>query len=147
MNQARASSHRPAVGIGTVVFKADRVLLVKRARPPAAGSWSLPGGRQQWGETTRAAALREVREETGVEAEILELLDVVDFIERGADGAVATHFTLVDYLARWRIGRPAAASDAAEAVWAGLGELGRFGLWEETRRIIALGARRLERYG
>ena len=70
----------PPIGVGAVVIRHARVLLVRRAKAPRAGRWSLPGGRQRLGETVREAAAREVREETGVEVEVTALLDVVDFL-------------------------------------------------------------------
>lgn len=132
----------PVVGVGVVVIKASaagpRVLLIKRGKAPRAGQWSIPGGHQEAGETLRAGAVREVLEETGVEVEIVRLLDAVDSINRGADGRLLSHYSLIDFLGLWRAGDPKAASDAAEAIWADPVELESFGLWSETRRIIAL---------
>ncbi len=132
----------PVVGVGVVVVKATaagpRVLLVKRGKAPRAGQWSIPGGHQEAGETLRAAAAREVMEETGVAAEIVRLLDAVDSINRGADGRLLSHYSLIDFVGLWRAGEPKAASDAAEAIWADPNDLEAFGLWSETRRIIAL---------
>ncbi|MEM7224807.1 MAG: NUDIX hydrolase [Pseudomonadota bacterium] len=130
---------RPLIGVGVVVFKGDRVLLIRRGKAPKAGSWSLPGGRQKLGETVRQAATREVAEETGVEIEILRLLDVVDSITRDAQGAFAYHYTLVDFLAEWRSGNLAAGSDAADATWADAQNLASYRLWDETERLIAMG--------
>ncbi len=131
-----------------MVFKgtagAERVLLIRRAKPPRQGTWSLPGGRQRHGETVRAAAMREVREETGLEVEITLLLDVVDSLTRDSTGAVAYHYTLVDFLAEWRAGEAQAGDDAAEAIWADPRDLCSYSLWSETLRIIALA---LERRG
>lgn len=129
---------RPLVGVGAVVFRGDAVLLVRRATPPRVGQWSLPGGLQEVGETAFAAARREVLEETGVYADILGLVDVVDAIDRDAGGRVRTHYTLVDVYGRWRSGEPCAASDAAEAAWMPLGAIGGLGMWPETGRIIRL---------
>ena len=72
--------NRPLIGVGAVVIRHARVLLVRRDKAPRAGRWSLPGGRQRLGETLREAAAREVREETGIEIEVMALLDVVDFL-------------------------------------------------------------------
>ncbi len=134
--------NRPLVGVGVVVIKDGRVLLIRRGKPPRAGAWSLPGGRQRLGETVRAAARRELREETGVEAAVTELLDVVDSITRDDGGAIAYHYTLVDFLAEWRAGEVRAGGDAAEAIWAGVEDLDPFELWDETLRLIRLGLAR-----
>ncbi len=131
--------NRPLVGVGVVAVKDGRVLLIRRGKPPRAGAWSLPGGRQRLGETVRETARRELREETGIEAAVTALLDVVDSITRDEGGAIAYHYTLVDFLAEWRDGAARAGGDAAEAVWADPGDLGPFDLWDETLRVIRLG--------
>jgi ADP-ribose pyrophosphatase YjhB (NUDIX family) len=136
--------NRPLVGVGVVAVKDGRVLLIRRGKPPREGSWSLPGGRQRLGETVRETARRELREETGVDAEVTALLDVVDSITRDGAGAVAYHYTLVDFLAAWRGGEARAGGDAAEAVWADPADLEPYELWDETLRLIRLG---LARFG
>ena len=90
----------------------------------------------------RETAARELREETGVEAEVTALLDVVDSITRDDAGAIAYHYTLVDFLAEWRTGEARAGGDAAEAVWADPEDLARYQLWDETLRLIQLGLAR-----
>ncbi len=134
--------NRPLVGVGVVAIKDGRVLLIRRAKPPRAGRWSLPGGRQRLGETVRETARRELREEAGVEAEVTALLDVVDSITRDDAGAIAYHYTLVDFLAEWRGGAPRAGGDATEALWADPDDLGSYELWDETLRLIRLGLAR-----
>ena len=129
---------RPLIGVGVVVFKGDRVLLVRRGKPPRRGQWSLPGGRQRLGETVRAAAAREVAEEAGLTIEVTALLDVVDSLTRDDRGAVQYHYTLIDLLAEWRSGEAQAGHDAADVTWADPADLGPYALWSETERIIAL---------
>ena len=134
--------NRPLIGVGAVVFKGGEVLLVRRGKPPREGGWSLPGGRQRLGERVRETARREVAEETGIEAEVTALLDVVDSITRDEAGAIAYHYTLVDFLAEWRSGEAAAGGDAAEVTWADPADLDRYDLWEETVRLIRMGLER-----
>lgn len=129
---------RPLIGVGVVVFKGDRVLLIRRGKDPMRGRWSLPGGRQRLGETVRAAARREVREEAGIEIEIAGLLDVIDSLTHDADGGVAYHYTLIDFVAVWRDGALCAGDDAAEACWADPDDLDGYDLWSETLRVIHL---------
>ena len=93
----------------------------------------------------REAALREVAEETGLEIEIVGLIDVVDGITRDADGRARYHYTLVDFAARWRAGEARAASDAAAVRWVPREALAGIALWDETRRIIASAADMLAR--
>lgn len=129
----------PSVGIGAVVLRQTasgrEVLLIRRGKPPRAGEWSIPGGRQEWGETIRETAAREVLEETGITVANLRLLDVVDGITRSA-GTVTGHWTLVDFRADWGAGEPRAGDDAIDAKWIPVRELPKFGLWSETQRII-----------
>jgi ADP-ribose pyrophosphatase YjhB (NUDIX family) len=130
--------NRPLIGVGVVVFKDDRVLLILRGKPPREGQWSLPGGRQRLGERVAQAAAREVAEEAGIEIDVGGLVDVVDSITRDAAGAVEYHYTLVDVVAEWRGGEAVAGHDAAEVAWADPGDLASYDLWQETERIIAL---------
>jgi 8-oxo-dGTP diphosphatase len=128
----------PSAAVGVVCLKGREVLLIRRGRPPMKGAWSLPGGRIEWGERASDAALRELREETGVEAELLGLLDVVDGLFTSADGALAAHYVLVDYAAAWTAGEPKAGDDATAAAFYPLDRLDDLGLWAETVRIIRL---------
>lgn len=132
---------RPIVGVGVVVLGPDGVLLIRRAKPPRQGQWSLPGGAQKIGETVFNAARREVLEETGLEVEILGLVDVVDSIRPDDAGNVRYHFTLVDVVAvAAGPGTPVAGSDADEVAWMTLEDISGLELWTETERIIALAA-------
>lgn len=133
---SREYPERPFVGVGAVILKGDRVLLIQRGKPPRVGQWSLPGGAQELGETVREAAAREVREETGIEAEIKGLIDVIDSIQHDGDGRVRLHYTLVDVWGEWRSGEPVAGDDAIGAAWLGLREIERLSLWSETMRVI-----------
>lgn len=134
---------RPVVGVGNVVFKDNSVLLVRRAKAPKKNEWSLPGGAQERGETVADAAARELREETGIEADYFGLLDVVDFIARDVSGTVNDHYTLVDFLGQWRVGEARAGGDALDVQWLPLVQLPQVEMWSETRRVIRLGAKRL----
>jgi ADP-ribose pyrophosphatase YjhB (NUDIX family) len=113
-----------------------QVLLIRRGQPPKQGEWSIPGGRQEVGETVRETAAREVREETGVAIADLELIDVVDLVHRDDTGGISGHWTLVDFRARWTAGDVTADSDAADARWVALDALHGYDLWHETTRII-----------
>lgn len=125
----------PAAAAGIICFRGADVLLIKRGTPPLQGQWSLPGGRIAWGEGAKDAALRELREECGVEAEIVGLVDVVDAIFTRGEGADA-HYVLIDYAARWVAGAPRPGDDAADARFFAPHELGGLGLWDETARVI-----------
>ena len=132
----------PVAGAGVVCLRGAEVLLIRRGKPPREGEWSLPGGRIEWGERALDAALRELAEETGVEAEPLGLLDVVDGLFRSADGALQSHYLLVDYAVRWRAGEPVGGDDALEARFWPADEAGALVQWSETQRIIRLAMNR-----
>ena len=138
-------SNKPEVAVGVVVLSGDgRVVLVKRARPPRVDEWSIPGGRQQWGETIAECAVREVKEETGLDAHLVGLIDVVDGIFHDAEGTLSHHYTLVDFVAK-ASGEPRAGDDAGDARWVPLNAIGRYKLWSETQRIIELAVDRCAR--
>ncbi|MEE2689099.1 MAG: NUDIX hydrolase [Pseudomonadota bacterium] len=131
----------PMVGVGVVVWKGETVLIIQRGKPPRVGTWSLPGGRQELGETTREAGVREVLEETGLCIKIKGLIDVVDSISRDGDGRVRMQYTLVDYWAEWISGDPVASTDADDARWVHPDELPTYKLWDETLRVIDISAK------
>ncbi|MBN8553639.1 MAG: NUDIX hydrolase [Caulobacterales bacterium] len=122
----------PVPAVGVVCFRGDEVLLIRRGRPPREGQWSLPGGRIEAGERAVEAALRELLEETGIQAKILGLIDVVD----GVFPEAGLHYVLIDYAARWTGGEPRAGDDADDAVFLPLGEAMARVDWEETRRVL-----------
>lgn len=130
----------PQIGVGIVCLRGSEVLLIRRGKAPRIGEWSLPGGRLEWGESVRAAALRELREETGVEAALLGLVDVVDGLFHDAQGQLRQHYVLVDFAARWLSGEPKGASDALEARFFPLDAIAALGMWEETMRVIRAAA-------
>jgi 8-oxo-dGTP diphosphatase len=131
-------SEFPVPTVGVVCLRGDHVLLIKRGTPPRLGQWSLPGGRLERGETTTAAALRELAEETGVQARLLGLVDVVDGLFTSREtGATTRHYVMIDYAARWLSGEPVAGDDAAEARFVSLDEALAMVEWDVTRKVIA----------
>jgi ADP-ribose pyrophosphatase YjhB (NUDIX family) len=129
---------RPLIGIGAVVLRRDSVLLVRRGKPPSAGSWSIPGGAQEVGETAESAARRELLEETGLQVGPLHLLTHVDSIHRDAAGRVQYHYTILDFAAEWVSGEPIAGSDVTEAGFFAFDALAPLKLWTEAYRVIGL---------
>lgn len=123
-----------------VIFRDEQVLLAQRGKPPEDLFWSIPGGAQEIDETVREAGLREVREETNLEVEILGLIDVVDSITHDAEGRVKFHYTLVDFFAEWRSGVAVAGDDCPGVCWADIDDLDNYGLREATYDIIMLAA-------
>ncbi|MDR3724778.1 MAG: NUDIX hydrolase [Terracidiphilus sp.] len=108
----------PLVGVGAVIVDKGRVLFIRRGTEPMKGRWSIPGGLVELGESLTDAVRREVKEETGLEVEVVELIELLDRIYRD-DTRVRYHYVIADYLCRVTGGETHAGSDAAEAHWAG----------------------------
>lgn len=107
----RSYPSRPILGVGAIILDGERVLMVERGREPQKGLWSLPGGGVELGESLADAVRREVREETGLDVRVGELVEVFERISRDVDGRVQYHYVLTDYLCE-----PAADGAAAQAV-------------------------------
>jgi len=108
---------RPILGCLAVVRRSGRVLLAQRSVPPSVGKWGFPGGMQELGETVFGCAQRELREETGIEAEPIETLTVLDAIRRDEAGRVLVHYALVCVLLDWRAGEGEPIEDALALGW------------------------------
>jgi ADP-ribose pyrophosphatase YjhB (NUDIX family) len=104
------------VGVGAVIVEAGKVLLVRRGHEPLKGQWSLPGGLLELGESLAEGVKREVREETGLAVEPLELIELLDRIHR-EDGRVRYHYVIADYLCCVTGGALQASSDADAVRW------------------------------
>ena len=106
----------PLFGVGAVIVESGRVLLVRRGQEPLKGKWSLPGGMLELGESLLSGVAREVREETGLEVEPIELIELLDRVHR-EDNRVRYHYVIADYLCRVVGGSLQAASDADAVRW------------------------------
>jgi 8-oxo-dGTP diphosphatase len=133
----------PRVAASAAIFRDGRVLIAERGGGPGKGSWSLPGGKIEPGETAVEAALREVREETGLEVALAGLLDVHNAIRTDSDGAVLHHYVICVYYGRWVSGEPLAATDISDARFVGLEDLGDYPLTDGALKLIREAHRRL----
>jgi 8-oxo-dGTP diphosphatase len=134
--QSREYPARPFIGVGGVVIDRGRALLVRRARPPLQGQWSVPGGGLEAGETIAAGIAREVREETGLEVRVLHQLGVFERILHDASGRTQYHYVLIDHLCEVTGGIMQAGGDAAEVAWASEDELSRYSLTDTALQVI-----------
>ena len=132
----------PLIGVGAVIVKDGRALLIKRGQPPLLGPWSLPGGVLECGESLREAAIREAREETGLTVEVGEMLGVYERVIRSDDGRVRYHYVLIDFLCRPVVGELKASSDAAEAGWFTRDELPALELAYDANDVVLKGLAR-----
>ena len=126
----------PRCGASAAIFREGAVLLIERAKGALKGRWSLPGGHIEPGETAQAAALREVREETGVEVDIHGLVDIHDVILRADDGTLRAHYLITVFCGRWRAGEPTASSDASAARFVRIGDIESFPLTDGAAQLI-----------
>ena len=115
--EGRRYPDRPIVGVLAVVMRGDRALVVRRANPPMSGRWGFPGGVMELGETVAQGAMRELKEETGVQAEAAGPLTVIDTIDRDKEGRVRYHYTLVAVIGHWQSGEGIPDDDAGEVAW------------------------------
>lgn len=141
MNDARAYPDRPFLAVSAAIFRAGRVLIVRRARPPAHGLYTLPGGVVETGETLHQAVAREVREETALAVEPLALAGYREAIMRDADARISRHFIILCFACRWLQGELALNEELAEAAWRSHAELSDLQTTEGLAEIVAAAAR------
>ncbi len=123
---AREYPERPHVAVGVVLLEGDGVLLIQRARNPGAGRWTVPGGGVDVGENLHAAALRELREETGLEATLGPIVEVCERIVADEAGKTLYHNVIIDFLGTAPNGQLRAGDDACDARWVPIDELSNY---------------------
>jgi 8-oxo-dGTP diphosphatase len=139
----RAYPDRPYLAVSAAIVRDGHVLIVRRARPPAHGVFTLPGGVVEAGETLFEAVTREVREETTLAIEPVALAGFREVIVRDPDGRVARHFVILPFAARWISGEPTLNEELAEARWLRPSELGSLTTTEGLADIVAAAFERL----
>jgi ADP-ribose pyrophosphatase YjhB (NUDIX family) len=140
---SREYPERPIVGVGGVIIDNGRALLIRRGSEPLRGEWSIPGGTLELGESLQEGVARELREETGLEVRVLELIEVFDriFPQDGPRALEAKnqprfHFVIADYLCERIGGEPRAGSDVTDVAFAGEDELDQYHLTETVTRVL-----------
>lgn len=136
MSESRRYSPRPLLGVGAVLFKDSRVLLIKRGKPPLEGWWTLPGGLVEAGERLESAVVREVFEETGLRVRPVKLAAIFERIMPDVEGNTEYHYVIIDYLCELDGGTLAAASDVDDAAWASLDEISKWKMAPGTPPVI-----------
>jgi len=140
---SREYPDRPVMGVGGVIIDNGRTVLIRRGTEPLLGEWSIPGGTIEIGETLEEAVHRELREETGLEVRVLELIELFDRIYLDQHSTAATdkkkprfHYVIADYLCELTGGEPRAGSDVTDLALAREDELVRFHLTEKATSVL-----------
>jgi len=126
----------PLIGVGALIHRGGKIVVVKRENEPAKGLWSIPGGLLELGERVHEGVKREVMEETGLDVEIDRLLDVIDNIVYDDDGKICYHYVLIDYLCSSSQGDLTAATDVTEAQWIKLKDVNHLPTTKTLKRLL-----------
>lgn len=137
VTDGRSYPLRPVLAVSAAIFRAGEVLLVQRARPPAQGLFTLPGGGVEPGETLAAAVAREVAEETGLAIAPLALAGHREVIARDAAGRVERHFVILAFAARWRAGEPRLNHELSAYRWCDPDDIAALATTEGLAEIVA----------
>jgi ADP-ribose pyrophosphatase YjhB (NUDIX family) len=140
---AREYPDRPVVGVGGVVIEDGRALLIKRGSEPLLGQWSIPGGTLELGESLQHGVARELLEETGLEVQVLDMIEAFDriFLDPAAPNAgdrsrPKYHYVIVDYLCERLAGEAKAGSDVTDVAYAREDELEKFHMTSTATRVL-----------
>lgn len=141
----RAYPEQPLVGVGALIICKGKILLEKRRNEPGRGQWSIPGGLVELGEKIEQTAIREVKEETGLDVENPEHIDIVDNVDLDENGKIRYHFIIVDYLVKLKGGTLKAGSDAGELRWVAFEDVGKYDLTPTFRAFFERNQQKLEK--
>jgi 8-oxo-dGTP diphosphatase len=136
VSDRREYPDRPVVGVGGVVIREGRVLLIRRGAEPLKGTWSIPGGTLELGETLDEGVRRELQEETGLEVRVGDLIEAFERVFRDGDGRPRYHFVILDYLCEALAGTPRPGGDVTEIALAREEDLARYELTPAATRVI-----------
>ena len=136
---------QPIVGVGAIIICDGKILLEKRKNEPGKGKWSIPGGLVELGESVEQTVIREVKEETGLEVEKPEHIDVVDNITRDENGEIKYHFVIIDYFVKLKGGTMKAMSDAEELRWVTFDDVEKYDLTITFREFFQRNRQKLEK--
>jgi ADP-ribose pyrophosphatase YjhB (NUDIX family) len=144
VSDARSYPERPYLAVSAAIVRDGTILVVRRARPPANGLFTLPGGVVEAGEALTQALAREVREETGLVIEPVAMAGFRESILRDAQDRVERHFVILSFAARWIAGEPVLNEELSEAHWLAPGQLAHLQTTPGLAEIVAAAFDRLE---
>ena len=147
MAESRSYPQRPFLAVSAAIVRGDRLLVVRRARPPALGVYTLPGGVVEVGETLVEAVAREVLEETSLVIEPVALAGFRETVVRDAEDRVERHFVILCFAARWTGGEPVLNEELSEARWLRPDELAALPTTPGLAEIVAAAFERLRAAG
>ncbi len=134
--QKNGYPNQPVVAVGAIVFRNNRVLLVRRGQAPSQDLWAIPGGRVELGETLQEAAEREILEETGITIRALDPVYTFDYIERDGSAPPRFHYVIIDLIAEYVRGETRAGDDAADVRWVSAEDLANLKVSSKTVRLL-----------
>jgi len=141
----RLYPEQPLVGIGAIIICNGKILLEKRKGEPGRDKWTVPGGLVELGESAEQTVMREVKEETNLEVEQPELVDVVNSVTTDENGKIKYHFVIVDYFVKLKGGTLKVADDAAELRWVEFSEVENYDLTRSFREFFRRNRQKLEK--
>ena len=139
---------QPIVGVGAVIVHNGKLVLVKRGVEPGKGKWSIPGGAVELGETIRDTAIREAKEECGLDIELVgeRPMDALDSMVPSENGRLQFHYVLLQFLARPKGGTLKPTSDVTEVRWVPLEEVEKYDLTNSFRLFFKKHRNELEKF-
>ncbi len=140
MNDVRTYPTRPFLAVSAAIFRDGKVLVVRRARKPALNLYTMPGGVVEAGETLADAIMREVREETSLQIEVLALAGHREAVMRDAQERVERHFVIMCFAARWVSGEPVLNEELDDACWLDPSEIAGLRTTDGLADIVAAAA-------
>lgn len=136
---AREYPAHPVVGVGAVVVRGGKALIIKRAHEPRKGEWSLPGGLLELGESLQDAVRREIKEETSLDIEVGPIIETFDRVHRDDEGKIRYHFVIVDFVCWASEGTAVAGSDADGVAWVAAAEIDDYWVNAHAKAVILRG--------
>ena len=136
---------QPVVGVGAVIVKEGKIVLIKRRNEPSKGKWTIPGGLVELAESPEQAVIREANEETGLDVDNPALADVVSNVDLDTEGKVKYHYVIIEYLVHVKKGTAQAASDAMELHWVPFKEVENYDLTASFRLFFRHNREKLEK--